>query len=142
MMRIESLVFRQKNDAEGALDKLMKGTDFKWLSSHAEGQVEPSSAELLQFEGALLTVESMPQDVRQAVSGAKQGDFRLYANPEGHFYVLHIYEVIPAKPRPFDTVQEKIAKRIFSDKAKRAVENYAEKLRDYYPVKIYAKGLQ
>jgi len=141
MMRIESLVFRQKNDAAVALDRLVKGTDFKWLSSHAEGQVEPDSTGLLQFKGALLTVGSLPEDVRQAVSGAKQGDFRLYASPEGHFYVLHIYEVIPAKPRPFHTVQEKIAKMIFSDKAKRAVENYAEKLRDYYPVKIYAKGL-
>jgi hypothetical protein len=142
MMRIRSLVFRQRNDATNALDKLIKGTDFSWLSLNAEGQVDKNTDGVSQFEGKLLTVRSLPEEVRKALSGAKQGDFRLYASPEGYFYILHIYDLIPAKPQPFEDAKKEITKRVFQDKVKESIEAYADKLREYYPVKIYAKDLQ
>jgi hypothetical protein len=66
----------------------------------------------------------------------------LYESPGGYFYVLYIYHLIPAEPRPFESVKKDIAKEVFKDKARKAVEDYTDQLREYYPVKIYAKGLQ
>ncbi len=97
---------------------------------------------LLNFEGKLLTLRSLPEGVRQALSEAKPGDFRLYASPEGYYYVLYVYHLVPAQLLPFANVREKIAKKVFKDKVKKAIEDYADKLREYYPVKIYAKDLQ
>ena len=142
MMRIKSLVFRKKSDAVNALDKLVKGTDFTWLSYNATDQVDRSTEGLLDFAGKLLTVNSLPEGVRKAVSGAKPGDFRLYASPEGHYYVLYIYHLAPARLQPFEDVKEKIATEVFNNKVKKAVEDYADKLKEYYPVRIYAEDLQ
>ena len=142
MMRIKELVFARKSDAVSGMEKLRKGTDFDWLSSNAEGQVAKDTRGLLRFKGELLTVSSMPEGVQQSLSGAKPGDFRLYENPEGYFYVLYIYHLLPGAPRPFESVKKEIAKEVFRDKTRKAVEAYADQLREYYPVKIYAKDLQ
>ena len=142
MMRIKELVFERKSDAGSALEKLRKGTDFDWLSSNAQGQVDGKSKRFLRFEGKLLTVGSFPEDVQKVLSGANPGDFRLYESPEGYFYVLYIYHLLPGAPRPFDSVKNDIAREVFGDKVKKAVEAYADQLREYYPVKIYAKDLQ
>jgi hypothetical protein len=135
------MVFSQKSHAVNALDKLTHGTDFNWLISRAEHQVDKNSKGVLPFEGKLLTVKSLPDDVRQVLSGAKPGDFRLYESPQGHYYVLYVYHVIPAEPQPFQVVKKEIAKIVFDQKVTKAVEDYADKLREYYPVKIYAKDL-
>jgi hypothetical protein len=142
MMRIKSLVFSKKSDAVEALNKLTAGTDFNWLSSNAEGQVDKNTKGLLKFDGTLLTIRSLPADLSRAISGANLGDFRMYESSEGHFYVLYIYQVIPAKPQPFDDVKKEIAKKVFDDKVKKAIVAYADQLKEYYPVKIYAKDLQ
>jgi hypothetical protein len=142
MMRIKSLAFGKKSDASSAMDKLLKGADFKWVSLNAEGLMGKRSEEFLEFDGKLLTVRSLPEGVRKTLSGAKPGDFRLYSGPDGYYYVLYIYHVIPAKPEPAEEVREEIAEKIFKDKLQKAVEVYADKLREYYPVKIYAKELQ
>ena len=142
MMRIKALVFLKRGDAVSALNKLIKGTDFNWLSSNIEGQVDKNTEGLLKFEGKLLTLRSLPEEVLKAVSGAKVGDFRLYASPEGYYYILYIYHVVPAKPKSFEEVKKEVAKEVFKDKVKQAIEAYADQLREYYPVVIYAKDVQ
>jgi hypothetical protein len=142
MMRIKELVFASKSDAVSAVEKLRKGTDFDWLSSKAEGQVDKNTGGLLRFKGELLTVSSLPEGVQKTISGANPGDFRLYESPEGYFYVLYIYHLLPGAPRPFDSVRNDIAKDVLRDKVRKAVEAYADQLKEYYPVKIYAKDLQ
>jgi parvulin-like peptidyl-prolyl isomerase len=47
--------------------------------------------------------------------------------------------VIPAKPQPFEEAKKNIAKAVFDDKLKKAVEEWAEKLRAASDVKIYLK---
>jgi len=142
MVRIKELVFARKSDAVSAVEKLGKGIDFDWLSSNAEGQVDKNTGGLLRFKGELLTVSSLPKGVQKSVSGANPGDFRLYESPEGYFYVLYMYHLLPGAPRPFESVRKDIAKEVFRDKVRKAVEDYADQLREYYPVKIYAKDLQ
>ena len=142
MMRIKELVFEKKSDAVSALEKLRKGTDFDWLSSNAEGLVDEKSKRLLRFAGKLLTVDSFPEDVQKVLSGAGPGDFRLYESPEGYFYVLYIYHLLPGETRPYESVKNDVAKELFGNKVREAIEDYADQLREYYPVKIYAKDLQ
>ena len=140
MMKISSLVFAKRDDAEKAIINLRKGTDFQWVKENAENQVSRNTVGVLNFDGRLLTTKDLPEEVRKAVSGAKLGDFRLYESPENHFYVLYIQETVPPKPQPYSEAKENIAKKIYDEKLTKAAEEYADKLRAVSDVKIYLKN--
>jgi hypothetical protein len=142
MVRIKSLVFGKRRDAVAAINKLNKGTDFSWLGSNADGQVDPNTKGLLRFGGRLLSINSLNEKLKKTVSGSKAGNFKLYESSAGHFYVLYIYEVIPAKQRPFEEVKPEIAETAFKKSVIKNVETWADKLREYYPVKIYSADLE
>jgi len=93
----------------------------------------------LDFDGKLLTLQDLPAGVQKAISGARPGDSRLYASPQGHFYALSVQEVVPSKPQPYNEVREGIAKKVYDDKLKKTFEEYANKLRALSEVKIYLK---
>lgn len=142
MMRIKSLVFHRRDDAVVAMDKLTRGTDFDWMSAHAEGLADPKSKGLLNFDGRLLSLKTLPDAIQKLVSTAKAGDTRLFESPAGFFYVLYIYDLIPPKSQSFESVKEKIAKKIFNEKVKDHIEVWAYKLGQYYPVKIYGAAIE
>jgi hypothetical protein len=141
MLRIKSLVFHKRQDAVEAIAKLQKGADYNWLSSIAQGQVDPSSTGLLKFGDRPLTITSLPDGVQKAAAGVKSGDFRLYAGPQGYFYVLYIFQTVEPQTKPFEAVQEEVAKKVYNDKLKKAVVFWADQLRKYYPVKIFRADL-
>ena len=39
MMKIASLVFSKRNDAEETIETLRKGAEFQWVAANAEGQM-------------------------------------------------------------------------------------------------------
>ena len=84
----------------------------------------------------------MPDGVQKALAGAKAGEARLYASPEGYFYVLAAQQVIASNARPYDDVREEIAKKLYSEKLKKAVDDYAGKLRAQSKVETYLKRVQ
>ncbi|HXX33483.1 MAG TPA: peptidyl-prolyl cis-trans isomerase [Thermodesulfobacteriota bacterium] len=139
MMKINGLVFAKREDGEAAVEKLRKGTEFQWLAENAEGQVDKDTKGLLTFDGKLVTTKDLPEGVQKAIHGARAGDFRLYESPDGYFYALAIQDVIPSKPQPFEEAREEVAKRLFDEKVKKAVEDYADKLRAVSEMKIYLK---
>jgi hypothetical protein len=141
MLGIKGLVFQKKKDAENCLYKLRKGTDFTWLSSQAEGLVDKGAEGVMNFDGNLISLTTLPVDLKNLLSESKSGDFMLYNDSKGYFYVLYIYQVVKPEPQTFDQVKEEIAKTIYQDKQKKAVEDWAEKLKAYYPVKIYQSDL-
>ena len=63
MVRLKSMVFSAKGDAENALAKLRKGTDFKWLATNEAGQVDENS------EGVCPQKKQKPVHGHQAQSG-------------------------------------------------------------------------
>jgi len=140
MMKIVSLVFGKREDAERAIANLRKGTNFQWMKENAEGQIDQNTKDILNFDGRLLTTKDLPEGVQKAVAGAKTSDFRLYESPKNHHYVLYIQEEIPSKPQPYTEAREKIAKKIYNEKLTKAVEEYAGKLRAVSDVKIYLKN--
>src|SRR5208337_3015623 len=107
------------------------------LLSNSEGQVKKDAKDLLSFEGNLLTVKSMPEGIQKVVTGAKEDEVKLYASPEGYYYVLTVKQVVPPKAETLDSVQQKIAGKIYNEKLKDSVEEYAAKLRKAGDVKIY-----
>jgi hypothetical protein len=139
MMRIHSLVFAKRQDAEVAIEKLRKGTELQWLSANAEGQVSRNAPGLLMFGGNLLSTKELPERLQKVISGAKDGDYRLYASPEGYFYVLFIQETISSRLQPYEEVREIVSRKVFDDKIRKAIEDYADKLRALSDVKIYLK---
>ncbi len=141
MMRIKDLVFEKRDDAVAAMQNLNKGTDFAWLSANAHGQIPANSKGLLNFEGRPLTVDSLPPDIRETVSGASKGDSRLYAETDGRYYLLYVDQIIEPVQQPFSTVKQDIAKKVFDTKVKESLENWAKQLGRFYPVKIYRSAL-
>jgi hypothetical protein len=87
MMKVVGLAFGTKRDAGAALAKLKKGTDINWVRANAEGLVDMSD-QGLPFDGRVFTTNSLPKDIREAVVGARQGDFRLYRLPTAIFLFL------------------------------------------------------
>jgi parvulin-like peptidyl-prolyl isomerase len=139
MMKIRSLAFVKRNDAERAIEKLRNGTELQWLMENAEGQVDKNTPDLLTFDRKSLTVRDLPEGVRKVLSGAKPGDFRLYASPEGYFCILSIEDVVPAKPQSFEEAKKAVSNKVFSEKLNKAVEAWADKLRAASDVKVYMK---
>ena len=139
MIRINSLAFLKRGDAERAVEQLRKGTDLQWLKSNAEGQVEKTAEGLLDFEGKMLMTKELPEDVQKALSGVRGGDIRLYGSPNGYSYVLAVQEVVPSKPKPFEEARQEVAMKVFNERLKKAIEDFADKLRALSDVKIYLK---
>jgi parvulin-like peptidyl-prolyl isomerase len=139
MMKIDSLVFLKRQDAESAIERLRKGTELQWLSANAEGQVDRNTPGLLTFDKKFLTTKDLPEGLQKVISGARAGDFRLYESPNGYFYVLVIQDVIPSKPQPYEEARGIVSRKVFDEQVKKAVEDYADKLRAVSDVKVYLK---
>jgi parvulin-like peptidyl-prolyl isomerase len=139
MMRINSIVFLKKDDAESAVERLKKGTDFKWLSANTEGQVDKDAEGLIPFVGTVIATGDLNEDVLKVISGARSGDVRLYTSPEKYYYVLNIQDVFPSQPLPFDDVKKEISGRMFKDELNKSIDDWADKLRKVYEVKVYLK---
>lgn len=140
MMKIRSLAFTKRGDAENAIRKLKEGAEFQWLAAHAEGQPDRNAKGVWTFDGKPVMTEDLPEGMRRVLAGAKAGDVRLYASGDGYFYALAIQDVIPSKAQPYEEARQAMAQRVMSDKMKKAVEEYAEKLRSASDVKVYLKG--
>ena len=140
MVRMQALVFGRRSDAEMALEKLRKGAEFQWLLAHAEGQVDPAAEGVKVFDGKPLTTKDLPPGLQRAISGVKAGDFQLYESPEGYVYLLSIQGVVASRPQPYEDVRETVLRRLYDEKVKQAIEEYAQKVRAASDVKVYLKG--
>jgi hypothetical protein len=141
MIKVQGLIFGTKKDADLALDKLKKGSDFDWIKNNAEGQIDKHKSEsLLEFSGAVLTLNSLPKGIRESVADAKAGDFRRYTSPDGYYYLLAVNSVVPADVSPLDIERKGIFNKIFGEKIDKELENWAKKLRESYTVKIFVMG--
>ncbi len=141
MVRVDGLVFSDRENADEAIEKLRKGADFQWLRTNAEGQVDPAKGEnLLVFNAQLLDATTLPEGVRKAISGAAPGEYRLYADAGNAYYVLGLVERFPSKPMPLETVKGAMEKKVFAEKLQRVLRGWEEKLRKASDVKIYATG--
>jgi parvulin-like peptidyl-prolyl isomerase len=137
VMRITSIAFKDRKSAEKAMQKLRKGTAFSWLLINAEGQVDEKDMDHLHYDGKPLVTSSLPEDMREAVRGAQRGDAIIHQSTDEIYYVLFIQEVSPPNTKPFESVRKEIARDMFNRKIVKEVEAYAERLKEFYEVKIF-----
>lgn len=137
MFRLESVAFDDRTAAQTAMERLREGADMGWMRANAPGRTDMESAEeIWQFTGMPLSAGSLPPEVRKAVSGASNGDVRLCAQPNGPFHVVRVTQVFPPEPLPFEQVRDDISSRVFADKQRAALENWAAELRQASEVEI------
>lgn len=141
MIRIQSLVFSDTAKAEQVLQKLKTGTNFKWLAANAEGQLDPQTAGLLKFEGKLLLMTSLPEEMQKMLAGSKAGEFTIYTDGQGRSYVLAIGEIVEPVPQDLADVSDGIKEKVFKVKLQQALDEWVEKLKKFYAVEIYIENL-
>ncbi len=142
MLKVRGLAFARRAAAETALKKLREGADYNWMAANAEGLADKGAQGLLTFDGRPITTDSMPEPVQKALARPKAGDMRLYASPQGHFYVLSVQQVIASNAKPYADVREEIAQKLYKEKLKKGVEDYARKLRAQSKVETYVKRVR
>ena len=81
MMRIKDLVFAKREDGEGSIEKLRKGTEFQWLAANAEGQVDKNTKELLTFDEKPVVTNDLPEGVQKAIHRARSRRFQVVRKP-------------------------------------------------------------
>ncbi|MDH4231988.1 MAG: peptidyl-prolyl cis-trans isomerase, partial [Nitrospirota bacterium] len=141
MVKLDAIVFKDMKGAEATLEKLQRGDDLKWIKENAEGQVGKDEKGLMHFGGENLIVTEMPDDLQQTLSGVRAGDYRMYASPEKHYYILAVLDKTPPVKRPFEEVEQDIAKAVFGIKVNEAVEDWARRLRESSDVKVFMTNL-
>lgn len=142
MLKVRSLAFTRRAAAEDAVRKLREGADYGWLATNAPGQVAKGAPGLLTFSGQPVMTSSMPDGLQRALAASKAKDLRLYASPEGHFYALSVQQVVAPEPKPYTQVRDEIAKKVYGEKLKKGVEDYAAKLRARSKVETFLKKVQ
>jgi parvulin-like peptidyl-prolyl isomerase len=140
MYRMHGLAFDAERDAQAALDKLRRGADARWVSANSPGQVDKESEAASLFDGALLSLTAMPDELHQAAERARQGDALLYSSPEGYHYVVTIDKVFPAKAQPYEAARGPIAQILFQVKLEELIDEWSEKLKEAYETRIFVTG--
>ena len=136
-MQLDSVVFKNRSDAEEAMRKLRAGDQLAWIKGNTAGQVDKDTEGLLALGGRVVTTSA--PGLKSALSGAGAGDFRLYESPEGHFYVISVLAVYPPSAQEYTVVREQIAKQLYNEHADASVADWVKKLRSAADVKVYAK---
>lgn len=138
---LSSIAFASPGSAQSALDKLKKGTDFKWLKANAEGLL-PEAQRAIDLEGSTLSARGLPPDLAKVMTSARPGDVRLWAAAEGGHYVVLVKAVTPPTPQPYPEAREAIAPRLQKQKVNQALEEWIRKLRKARTVKVYLTRIE
>jgi hypothetical protein len=136
MLRLEGLGFEDAAQAQTALARLKGGADFKWMAANADGVLK-GDAQKVKFGGMPVTLASLPEGLAKALSGAKEGDYRMYASPDGEAYVVQVAKEFPPGVQPFDEVKEGIRDRLFTEAVPAAIKEWANKVRVHHEVEVY-----
>ncbi|MDH3328093.1 MAG: peptidyl-prolyl cis-trans isomerase [Desulfobulbaceae bacterium] len=138
MLRMTSLVFTAREDAESSLNKLRKGADYNWVSANATNLVPDDAEGPLSLDRNILSLNTLPEDLQQEARGRKKGDSFLYAPSDGTFYyVLSVTNTFPPVPQPFEEVKEDVANIVYRVKVEKLLEDWLAKLRAAYPVQVF-----
>lgn len=135
MYKLESLAFTSAKDAQGALEKLRSGTDFKWLRANATGQVKDADRNA-QLDGNVVSANALTSELRTQLAGTKPGDYRL-AQVDAQYYVLRVVSATPAKEQRYQDARGAIGKKLIGENLRKALAETAAKLRKEHQVAVY-----
>jgi len=131
MVRLDSLVFSDAKTAQRALEHLIAGADMAWMRVNASGLADPETVpEEMRFDRRLLIESSLAEAIRDTITGAVAGDYRLYSATADHHHVLLVIERTPAQARPFDRVRGEVERRVYPIKRQESLEDWMNRLRE------------
>ncbi len=140
LLRMKSLVFNNRLDAESALDKLRKGADYNWVSANTANQVDPDTPGVLPLDKELLSLTSLPEDLQKLAGEVKKNDLLLYAPSTGDmYYAIMVEDVFPSKPQPFEDAKAEVRKKVFQLNTEKLLNEWIAKLKAVYPVQIFLR---
>ncbi len=128
MLRLDGFAFPTAKEAQAAIEKLRTGTDYAWLRQNAPGQIPPEKRSL-QLDGGLVSANTVPADLMRAISGARAGEYRVYAAGSAEVYVVRVAERMPPSPQPYVEARDTIVKKLSAEKLASALQDYAARLR-------------
>ncbi len=134
--KLEALGFTSNKDAQAALNKLRSGTDLKWLRANADNQLKDDAMEL-KLGGTTVSANALPADLKAQLESAKKGDYRLYTTERGQGYVVAVLEVTPPQVEPIEQARDGIRQRLLAERVTTAIKDWAAKVRQARPVKVY-----
>jgi hypothetical protein len=140
-MRLDSVIFKNRGDAEEAMRKLRAGDELSWIKANSGGQIQlaKDDPDHLILNGNIIATTTMDQGLKTALTGAGAGDFRLYEGPEGYFYVISVVSVNPPETEDYLSVREPIAKQLYAQHVQAGLADWVEKLRSSATIKVYLK---
>jgi hypothetical protein len=137
MLKMKSLAFTNKENAQDALKKLQAGSDFKWVSANMTGLADAEDAKVLSLGGSLLAVTALPHDLQHEVVGARQGDMFFYAGPDNLYYTLVVDSAFPPEAKTYEEVRQEIGKIVYGQVVNDALEEWVVKLKEVYETEIF-----
>ena len=137
MLKLETLAFEEQENAQDALKKLQKGSDFKWVSANVEGLVPADDPLRLDFESGILSLTSLPKIFQENAEDLETGDAMLYSDPDSYHYVVYFEKIYPPEPKPYEQVRSQILDDLYQERVKETLMNYVDQLKKHYPTKAY-----
>ncbi len=137
MIKTNCIAFPEADLAKAAMGSLAKGSEFSWLKVNADGQVARGTPGLLDCEGKLVTTADLPEDVQEALTGAKVGDYREYTAAKDRHYIFHVERVISASPQPLEDAKKEVVQAVFDAKLETVIDDWARQLEEASEVDIY-----
>jgi parvulin-like peptidyl-prolyl isomerase len=141
MLRLDSIAFTARADAEDARKKAASGADFGWLKKNAAGR-SPVTDDVVQLNGGVYIVDQVDPDMAKILGNPKEGDARLFAAPDGPIYVVLIREVIPTKTQAYAEVRSDAGQAVINERTKKLLDDWSTKLRKAYQVKTFVTPVQ
>lgn len=135
LYKLESLGFRDAKAAQAALSKLQAGADFRWMRANADGLLKAGEGSF-ELDGSTVSASTMPAALREGITGARKGDYRLVADG-GKAHVVHVLEVTAPGELPFEDAKARIQRELVGQRTSAALKEWIAKLRAAKPVKIY-----
>jgi parvulin-like peptidyl-prolyl isomerase len=137
MMRLEWVPFDTRAAAEAAVAKLRAGADLVWMRANASGRIDPTTLpEEQRIPATPVIVAELPQDLKEALTGARAGEYRLYA-PQGRApSVVWVKDLITGQSQAIEDATKQIKSKLTGEKLQKAFDAYAAKLRESSAVKV------
>ncbi len=122
---------KAETDAEGILDLLRKGGDFReiarTLSTHASGK---DGGEVIY------TIHSLKPLIKETLSGLRPGQNSGILDVEGKYYILNLPGDGESPGAGLGNIRKRIEKTIHAEKQKELEKSYQEKLREQAVIDI------
>jgi parvulin-like peptidyl-prolyl isomerase len=135
-VRLETLLFSQRQEAEEAMSQVRKGAELRWVREN--GPVLPAeNSSVAEFENSVVGLDELPEDWKTKLAGAKAGDTAVVEGPDGSWRLLSVQEALPGEIMPFEKVADLATKSVYDEKIQKALDTWTDRLTQTADLRYY-----